>query len=417
VADVLVEDGRIREVGRGLRARDADVIDAADTIVMPGFVDAHRHVWQTLLRNLGDRPRTAEEFGPAHRPDDVYAATLVGLLSALEAGITTVVDWADLPAGDEFVDAALHAHADAGLRSVFVHGPATWAGIDSLGTDVLRKTADQRLNGPSTMTIAHGSGVPVRRDRAEDVVADWSMARGLGLAIHSHAGVGVEDAGTVSALGARGVLGPDVTLVHCSHLSHEDLDAVAATGTSIVLTPSTEMTAGLGSPPIQALIDRKIRPGLGVDNDREAPGDLLAQMRATISLQHATYFDLRLAGKAGLPNLMTTRQVIRHSTIDGARTAGLGETTGALEPGRVADILVLRTDMPNIVPVNDPVGAVVWGMDTSNIDSVLVGGRIAVRDGEVIADISRARELALSAQQRLVGDTDVLTESGVGGTA
>ncbi|MGZ8662295.1 MAG: amidohydrolase family protein, partial [Actinomycetota bacterium] len=125
-ADVLLADGKVAEVGRGLRARDAEVVDAADTIVMPGFVDTHRHAWTSLFRNLGDGadregdPVSSSVLGGYFQPDDVYAATLIGLMGALEAGITTVADWSDLPLGDASAEAALQAHADAGLRTVFV---------------------------------------------------------------------------------------------------------------------------------------------------------------------------------------------------------------------------------------------------------------------------------------------------------
>jgi 5-methylthioadenosine/S-adenosylhomocysteine deaminase len=167
------------------------------------------------------------------------------------------------------------------------------------------------------------------------------------------------------------------------------------------MSPSSEMAGGLGSPPIQQLIDRGIRPGLGIDHERVAPGDLFAQMRATISLQHATVFDLKLAGKAGLPRLMSTRDAIRYATVDGARVAGLGGVTGSLEPGMQADVILLRTDRPNVFPINDPIGAVVWGMDTSNLDWVFVRGRVLMRGGVLETDVSRARSLATTARERV----------------
>jgi cytosine/adenosine deaminase-related metal-dependent hydrolase len=196
-------------------------------------------------------------------------------------------------------------------------------------------------------------------------------------------------------------LGADVTLVHCSSLDDEDVEAIAASGASVSLAPSGEMAGGLGTPPIQSLIDRDIRPGLGVDEERLTPGDLFAQMRATISMQHATVFDRKLAGKAGVPKLMSTRDVIRHATIDGARAAGLGTVTGSLEPGKQADIVLLRTDRPNIFPINDPIGAVVWGMDTSNVDWVFVGGKPLMRSGALEANVEQARNLAATAQERV----------------
>lgn len=181
------------------------------------------------------------------------------------------------------------------------------------------------------------------------------------------------------------------------------------------MTPTREMTSGLGAPPLQGLIDRGIRPGLGVDDELEGPGDMFAQMRAANSIQHATLFDLKLAGKAGVPNLLTTRDVIRYGTIDGARAVGLEEVTGSITPGKRADIIVLRADRPNIAPVNDPIGAVVWGMDTSNVDWVFVNGQPLVREGALVADVASIRERAFASQTRVGAAAGML--AGAGGVA
>ena len=399
-ADVLIEDGRIAEVGRGLRARDAELVDATDSIVMPGFVDTHRHVWKSLFRNLGESSAEAEAIGRQHfQTDDVYAATLIGLLGALEAGITTVVDWSDIQVDDGYSEAALQAHADAGLRTVFVQTAHDWA--ESHGKVDSNMTA-----------LAFGAGELARSD-LERIASDWKRARELGMRIHAHAGLEESNRGVVSDL--AGQLANDVTLVHCTNLDDRDLDAVASSGASVSLAPSSEMASGFGAPPIQELIDRGIRPGLGVDNEGMAPGDLFAQMRAAISIQHATLFDLKLAGKAGVPKLLTTRDVIRYATSDGARVAGLGDVTGSLEPGKQADIVILRTDRPNISPVNDPIGAVVWGMDTSNIDWVFAGGRALMRNGVLEADVERARELATTTQHRVATAAGLVAGAAPGG--
>lgn len=400
-ADLLIEDGRIAEIGLGLRARGAEHIDATQAIVMPGFVDTHRHVWKSLLRNFGashaGAPPEPSVYGPHYRPEDVYAATLIGLLGAAEAGITTVVDWADLPPGDGHIDAALQAHADSGVRSVFALAAAEWSNRQvDVGPQLRQLTASR----PET-TLAFGSAEP-DPDHLDGVAAEWALARDLGLRVHAHAGTDPGRRGSISDLGGRGLLGEDVTLVHCSHLEAADLDAIAASGARVSIAPASEMAIGLGAPPIQGLIDRGIRPGLGVDQEALAPGDIFAAMRAANSMQHATLFDLKLAGKAGIPNLLSTREVIRYATSDGARAAGVGEVTGSLELGKQADVLVLATDRPNIHPINDPIGAVVWGMDTSNVDWVLVGGEPLVREGELTADSARARDLAVAAQRRVV---------------
>lgn len=390
-ADVLIDGGTIAEVGGGLRARDAEVIDASGAIVMPGFVDAHRHVAESLFHNL-DQDLPPDRFGPHYAPDDLYAATLVGLLGALEAGVTTVVDWCAFGRTRDHLEAARQAHEDSGLRTVLVHGSAgesDWrAGLSQVAA-----AAGPRLTpaaGPPTL------------ESGRDVAADWAAARAVGLRLHVHAGVSRDDRGAVALLGQRGDLGPDVTLIHCSHLDDADLDAVAASRASVVSTPSSEMVGGFGSPPIQRFIDHGIRPGLGVDTGRRgSPIDMFAQMRAMISLQHATHFDLKLAGKAGLPKLLNTREVIRYATVDGARAAGFADGLGVLEPGNAADLLVLRADRPNIHPINDAIGAVVWGMDTSNVEWVFVGGEARKRDGHLTADVDRARSLAARARTRV----------------
>jgi cytosine/adenosine deaminase-related metal-dependent hydrolase len=324
-----------------------------------------------LFRGHGDG---AVAPGSSFSGEDVYAATTVGLLGALEAGITTVVDWFDMPAGAHS-DAALQAHADSGLRTVFVE-----AGSGGTGASVAPV---------STHTTLAAAG---------DDTGVWATARDQGRRIHAHAATSPDRRG----LGDMApMLGNDVTLIHGSYFEDRDLDAVASSGAAMVVTPSSEMAGGLEPLQVQKLVDRGIRPGLGVDTERFAPGDLFAQMRAAISMQHATLFDLKLAGKAGLPKLLTTREVIRYGTIDGARAIGLGDVTGSLTPGKQADVVVLRTDRPNIYPINDPIGAVVWGMDTSNVDWVFVAGRPMMRAGILVADVAGARNLATEAHRRL----------------
>jgi 5-methylthioadenosine/S-adenosylhomocysteine deaminase len=418
-ADVLIDDGAVAEVGPGLRARDAERVDATDTIVMPGFVDTHRHAWTSLFRNVGASAASGEspvppEVADHYQPEDVYAATLIGVLGAVEAGITTVVDWSPIRSDLGFAEAALQAHADAGVRTVFVDAGRPRVEGTHAGPAIRQHAA--RLTGAAgPMTrVALGFDVPGSAD-LDGVAEEWAIARELGMRIHAHAGSRSSGRGVIADLAARGLLGEDVTLVHCVELDDADVDAIAASGASVALVPTNEVASDLGSPPIvQQLVDRDIRPGLGVDDGCVTPGDMFAQMRATNSMQHATVFDRKLAGKAGVPRLMNTRDMIRYATTDGARVAGLGGVTGSLEPGMRADAIMLRTDRPNVFPINDPIGAVVWGMDTSNVDMVFVDGRVVMRDGVLGADVQRARDLATSALERVAAASGIVVGAAYG---
>lgn len=405
-ADVLIDGETIVEIGPGLRSRDAEVVDATDTIVMPGFVDSHRRVSESLFRNFGDST-SSDVYGPHYQADDAYAATLIGLLGAIDTGITTVVDWFGLGSSEELVDAALQAHADSGIRSVFAYagkGPDKWQ------SDLKSITA--RATPHPLLDLAAGPGTPVR-DSMDDVAADWSVARDFGLRIHAQVGVDSQvGPGMVREMSERGLLAADVNLVHCTYLNGADFDAIASSGVSVSLTPSAAMSGGQARPPMQQMIDRGIRPGLGVGSEQFAPGDMFAQMRAVISVQHATLFDLKLAGKAGIPTLLNTREVLRYATLNGARAAGVSDRVGTLAPGSQADIILLRTDTPNIFPINDPIGAVVWGMDTSNVDWVFVAGRPLKRAGILQGDLDRAVEQANVAQQRVAEAAGLLVGSG-----
>jgi 5-methylthioadenosine/S-adenosylhomocysteine deaminase len=355
-----------------------------------------------LFRNLGSNADGPLAMETITRADDLYAATLISLLGAIEAGITTVVDWSNAGLDGGFLDAAIQAHRDAGLRTVLVHAAAT--------PDVLARLGETA--GPCTTSAV---GFEVGAAGTAGSADEWALARSLGLRIQVHGGPDTTEPAAIAEVARQGLLAEDVTLVHGPGLDDAAFDGVAASGASVSLTPSSEMAAGRGSPPIQQLIDRRIRPGLGIDDERVAPGDMFAQMRATISFQHAQVFDRKLAGKAGLPRLMTTRDVIRCATVDGARVAGLGAVTGSLEPGKQADMVVLRTDRPNVFPINDPIGAVVWGMDTSNVDWVIAGGRVLMRGGVLEADVAHARTIATTARERVAAAMGLVVGAAPGG--
>ena len=227
-ADVLIDDGRVAEVGPGLRARDAELVDATDTIVMPGFVDTHRHAWKSLFRNLGESASAgaaSADLAEHYRPEDLYAATLIGLLGAVEAGITTVVDWSDIPRDDASTDAALEAHADAGLRTVFVHAPRRAAADRD---DHANRQLLLRLAGAAGLSTTVAPGSELGRTDPGSLAGDRALARELGSRLHVHAGS--QPSGSIARLAEQGILDADVTLIHCSELDDADLDAHRGVG-------------------------------------------------------------------------------------------------------------------------------------------------------------------------------------------
>ncbi len=410
-ADVLGEDTRIAAVGPDLRVGGAEVIDCANTIVMPGFVDTHRHVWESLFRNLGDQAPTRDadpgalsrRIGPSFRPEDVHAGTLVGLLGALDAGVTTVLDWSHIQVTPDHTEAVISAHRESRIRSVFGYGAPWWGDSPVIDSSEVRRVAETHFGGPDQLL---GLALAPRGpdfSSMDETRADWALARELGARISVHVGVGESGRlGKVTEMSAAGVLGPDTTYVNCATLSEEEIGIIADSGGSFSLSAAAGMMMGYGMPPIQQLLDRQISPGLSVDAESNVPTDMFTQMRTVISLQHASLFDLKLSGKAGLPGLLSTRRILEFATLGGARALGLDHAIGSLTPGKEADLIVLRSDRPNIHPINDPIGAVVWGMDTSNVDSVFVAGNAVKRDGELTGvDMAHVREQAYLARDRV----------------
>jgi 5-methylthioadenosine/S-adenosylhomocysteine deaminase len=234
--------------------------------------------------------------------------------------------------------------------------------------------------------------------------SQWKVACEVGARITVHVGVGTAGQhGKLAEMGRAKLLGPDTTYIHCTTLSDDEIQMIVDTGGSFSLACPVEMMMGHGMPPTQRFLDRGLRPSLSVDVETNVPNDMFTQMRSVISLQHAILFDKKLHGKDSVPAPLTTRDLLEFATIEGARANGLADKTGSLTPGKEADIIMLRTDRPNIFPINDPIGAVVWGMDTSNVDSVFVAGKALKRDGQLLGvDLNRIRKMAYESRDYVV---------------
>jgi cytosine/adenosine deaminase-related metal-dependent hydrolase len=186
-------------------------------------------------------------------------------------------------------------------------------------------------------------------------------------------------------------------------LNDDEIQMIVDTGGTVSLAAPVEMMMGHGMVPTQKFLDRGLRPSLSVDVETNVPGDMFTQMRSVISLQRVLIFDQALRGKTNLPSYLNARDVLEFATIEGARANGLADKTGSLTPGKEADVIMLRTDRINVVPVNDPIGAVVWGMDTGNVDSVFIAGKAMKRNGQLLnVDLKRVARLVNESRDYVV---------------
>jgi len=386
--DVLVEGDRVVEVGQNLDGGGAEVIDASDMIVIPGFVDSHRHIWEGLLRNIGtDVPlegrssyisHVLHKLAPAFRPEDAYVGNLVSALGAIDAGVTTLLDWSHIQGSPAHTDAVVKALEDSGMRAVFAYGFPWWGKWEERQPSWFVRAATEHFSTKDQLlTFALAAPGPEFTDF--EVTRDhWKLAREAGARITTHVGVGSYGLDSkVEQFGRAGLLGPDTTYIHCTTLNDTEIQMIVDTGGTVSLASPVEMMMGHGMPPIQKFLDRGLNPSLSVDVETNVPSDMFNQMRSVLALQRSLAANL---GKAPI----TARDVLSYATIEGARANGLDAKVGTLTPGKQADIIMLRTDRMNVTPLNDPATAVVTGMDTGNVDTVLIAGRIMKRGGQLL---------------------------------
>jgi 5-methylthioadenosine/S-adenosylhomocysteine deaminase len=406
-ADVLIEAGEIVELRPGLAAGDAEVVDATGMIVMPGFVDSHRHIWEGLLRNIGtDVPLEGRssyisfvlhKLAPAFRPEDAYIGNLISSLGAIDAGITTLLDWSHIQGSPAHTDAVIQALKDSGLRAVFAYGFPWWGKWEERQPSWFVRAATEHFSTKDQMlTLALAAPGPEFTDF--EVSRDhWKLARETGARITTHVGVGSygQDA-KVQEMGEAGLLGADTTYIHCTTLNDTEIQMIVDTGGTVSLASPVEMMMGHGMPPIQKFLDRGLRPSLSVDVETNVPSDMFNQMRSVVALQRAS---ANFEWKSPL----TTAEVLACATIEGARANGLDSKVGTLTPGKQADLIMLRTDRINVSPLNDAATAVVAGMDTGNVDTVVIAGRIMKRHGELLhVDWPAVKRMATESRDHVV---------------
>src|SRR2546422_5598679 len=415
-ADVLVEGKKILKVGPNLSAGSAAVIDASGRIVMPGFIDTHHHQFETALRSfLADGlllPGTPGgdinyfqyillTFAPVYRPQDVYINELFGGLSQLDDGVTTVHDISQIHHSPAHSDAAIQALMDTGRRAAFGYfeGAGLTHGPDyKYPEDAFRIKKQWFSSSDQLVTMIMGGeiylpgyerawqiGRQVGLQVAAHILSPFAMRPTFDLLAQGHGG----DSGTLG-------IGSDNLFVHMTGMSDAAWQKVKDAGAQVSLAVPIEMNMRHGTPPILKMQSLGMEPSLSVDVECTLTADFFTQLRSTMNMQRMVVNQMILeqgtfefpnqwpTPAPGTPALLTTRDVLRYGTVNGAKALRLDDKTGSLTPGKEADIIILDAEAINVAPLNQVPGAVVSLMDRTNVETVIVAGKVRKWKGRLL---------------------------------
>jgi cytosine/adenosine deaminase-related metal-dependent hydrolase len=414
--DVHMRDGAIVAVAQRIEAPAAQAIDGAGMICIPGFVDAHFHMWTSVFRlfvradvpALGYFPVTAR-LGPLMTPEDSYRAVRLGAVDALATGITTVHNWAHNTRSPEHADAELSAMRDTGLRGRFAYGtpvgladdaPMDLAGLARVERDWMPDKDNLLALGICSRNlgaVAIGGGAAAASRGVltiENIKRDWDGARALGLPITMH----TSGASPIMALEQAGLLGPDVQFIHPLLTTPEERDILKARGASYSTAPQLESRRGsqLGVIQLGELLEAGVKVSLSTDHIASISCDPFSSMRILFALH---------SHRVGARVPLTLKRLLQLATLDGAIDLGIADRTGSITPGKRADLVLLRATDMNMAPISDPYEAIVSFAMPSNVDTVLVDGRILRRAGKFTAFderqiVAEAREAAVALRDK-----------------
>jgi len=422
IGDLLIENGKIAAIGPRLEAGEAEVIDASRLIVAPGFVETHRHTWQSCLRHLGANWSAAQyfsnnffKFGLVIRPEDVYAANLIGRLAALDNGITTLLDWSHIMNTPAHADAAIKGLRDVPARSVFAMGwpqapdPAKWIvkSTQDIPDDIKRVRKEHFSSNEGLVTLAMAGRGP---DFAviSQVARDLAVARELGIPTTIH--IGFASPGGIKAMKEAGLLGPDITHVHVKDSTDEELQFIRDSGGTVSISPLDEMLRvrwRRGLPPVVRTLERGLVTSLSCDSETTSSGDMFSMMKTTLAVgryQASNPEDNRSEpANWNAASVISTRQVMDMATLQGAKTVGMDKVIGSLAVGKSADLLLLQADNLAYYPLQNPVDAIVGAADPGCIEAVFVAGKPVKFGGKLIDDalVAKARRQASESREYL----------------
>jgi 5-methylthioadenosine/S-adenosylhomocysteine deaminase len=384
--DVLITGERIAAVGPGLPVPDGTVeIDATGGIVLPGMIDTHRHMWQTAMRGYGADWTLAQYFvwnylqwGKKFRPQDIYAGNLLGAIEAIDAGVTTTVDWSHGLQTVEHADAAVDALEEVPGRFVLGYGNIQQAPWEWSATPEFRDFVARRITSGNDM-LGFQMAFDVTGDAEFPERAAFEVARDLGVPVTTHAGVrGATNDDGIRLMHQDGFMTPATIYVHAATLTPDSYYRIAATGGHASLATESEQNAGQGYPPSWRLRQHGIPVSLSMDTSVWWSGDLFSAMRASLSADRAReHLEAHAKDETVTHHRLRAEQVVDWATRGGARALGLDSVIGSLEPGRKADVVLIKNDAsPVMFPLLHPYGHVVFQAGRGDVHTVVVNGRV-----------------------------------------
>ncbi|MBB4796051.1 amidohydrolase family protein [Streptomyces nodosus] len=400
--DVLVVGPTIEAVGHNLEVPEGTAeIDASGGILLPGMIDTHRHMWQTALRGYGADWTLTQYFvwnylehGKKFRPEDCYAGNLLSAIEALDSGVTTSVDWSHGLSTIDHADAAVDALEEVPGRFVFGYGnihsaPWEW----STSADFL-SFVERRM--PRTDMLGLQLAFDVTGDPEFPEKTAFEAARELGAPVTTHAGVwGATNDNGIRLMHEHGFMTEETVYVHAATLSDDSYQRIAATGGHASVSAESEASCGQGYPSSWALRRHGIPISLSVDTSVWWSADPFAAMRATLSSDRTReHLEAHARGDTVTHIGLRAEHVVEYATRGGARALGLDGVVGSLEPGKRADIVLIKNDeSPAMFPIVNPYGHVVFQAQRGDVHTVLVDGRVVKYGGRLVGiDLSRARQ-------------------------
>jgi 5-methylthioadenosine/S-adenosylhomocysteine deaminase len=417
--DVLVVDDRIAAVGPRLEVPEGTVeIDATDGIVMPGMIDTHRHMWQTAMRGYGADWTLTQYFvwyylehGKTFRPEDVFAGNQLSAVESLDAGVTTTVDWSHGLQTTQHAEAAVDALESVPGRFVLAYGNIQAGPWEWSATPEFRDFVGRRFTGDDMLGFQ--MAFDVTGDPAFPEKAAFEVARDLGAPVTTHAGVwGATNDDGIRLMYENGFMTPGNVYVHSATLNSDSYNRIAATGGTVSVSTESEQSCGQGYPPTWVLRSHDIPVSLSMDTSVWWSGDLFSAMRSTLGADRAReHLEAHVLGDTVTNCHLRAEQVVDWATRGGAKALGLDGVVGSLEPGKKADVVLLKNDnSPVMFPMLNPYGHVAFQAQRGDVHTVVVNGRVVKHDHRLL-------DIDLQAVRRTVEATVEHLQSELGSDA